>query len=244
MKLELYSPTPPTRPYNIGIIIPDRGDRPELMRQCQFYVSRMIMNAQNDGWISSAHVAVMDYPAESDKVDITQRYKRGYDSLRNQNLDAIFFIENDDWYHENYLIVMLAHWEANNFPGIFGTDHTEYYHLRLRAHWTVKHLYRSSAMSTLIRPDLVIPWCPDHEPYTDVHLWNVIGKRHMPDGSKAGVIFKPPYEICIGMKHGIGLCGGRSHVDRLERYVNKDHSLEWLKSKIGDDVKFYERFGD
>lgn len=222
--------------YKIGIIIPDRGDRPEFLQQCRSYVARMIMYAIEADYINLCEVTIQDYAPESAAVDITQRYKRGYNELRGKDLDCIFLIENDDWYCEDYIVQMLQAWEKANFPDMLGTDHTEYYHIKLRAHWTVKHLYRSSAMSTLIKPDLIFPWCPDHEPFTDVHLWNKVGK-------KSGVIFKPSKEICIGIKHGTGLCGGGSHKDRLERYVNKDHDLKWLKSHIGSDIDFYEKFG-
>lgn len=225
--------------YKIGIIIPDRGDRPEMMQQCSMYVTRLALRAADVG-VTNVEVLIQDYDPESDACDITQRYRRGYDELRGKGLDCIFFIENDDWYSEDYICVMLEEWKRHGRPNMLGTSFTEYYHIGVRGHWTVKHNTRSSAMSTLIKADLNFPWCPDHEPYTDVHLWRTVG--HKANG-KDGIIFTPQKQICIGIKHGIGKTGGRSHLDRLDRYgANQDPDLQWLRKNIGADADFYEKF--
>jgi hypothetical protein len=203
----------------IGVIIPDRGDRPGFLENCL----RMI-KAQT---LKPAIIELVNDEPTSKNYDITKRYRMGYDRLRNKDLDIIALMENDDWYAPEYLETMISRWISSGKPEIFGLDHTIYYHIRLFAHFTMNHSSRSSAMNTIVKPDLNFKWCPDHEPYTDIHLWNTL----------KGTIISPEKTICMGIKHGIGLCGGRSHLDRLHRYINPDEQKEFLKATL-DQVSF------
>ena len=207
----------------VAVIIPSRGDRPGFMDNC----IRMIA-AQT---VLPELITVMDYAPESDKCDITQRYKRGYEKLCGKGYDVIALMEEDDWYHPAYRETMLSEWEKRGRPDIFGTNYTIYYHLRLAGYFTMYHQDRASAMNTFIKPDLEISWPVDHEPFTDMHLWRQIH----------GCVIDPGKIISIGMKHGIGKCGGRSHVDKLHRYQNlNDGFLE--KTIDPESYKFYRQF--
>jgi glycosyltransferase involved in cell wall biosynthesis len=178
-------------------------------------------------------ICIMEYPPESGSCDITQRYRRGYDHLRGKDLDVIALMEDDDWYSPEYLDFMIAKWQEHGKPDIFGTAYTIYYHIKLGAYFTMYHQDRASAMNTLIKPDLDINWPVDHEPFTDTHLWGTI----------KGSVFMPEKVIAVGMKHGIGLCGGRSHVDKLHRYTQKDEGF--LKQTLDEEsYKFYSQFYD
>lgn len=208
----------------IGIIIPDRGDRPKLMDNCL-----RMLKAQTIIPVYQ-HLVKANYPPESNLPDITQRYRRGYDILRNQDLDVIAFIENDDWYSPNYLEEMFKNWNDAGRPDLFGTSYTYYYHLKEFAYFKMEHYQRSSGMSTLIKPDLDIDWPNDSEPYTDSHLWfnNTQLKK---------VIFTPEKMICMGMKHAVGMCGGQNHNTRLDRYKYKDPDKDFLRRHL-DPVSF------
>jgi glycosyltransferase involved in cell wall biosynthesis len=207
----------------VGVIIPDRGDRPEFIKHCFWQLERQTVQPDI--------VEHVNYAPLSDAVDITQRYRRGYDLLRNKGLDVIAFIENDEYYHPTYLETMLTEWGKRGRPDIFGTNYTIYYHLRLAGYFTMYHQDRASAMNTFIKPDLEISWPVDHEPFTDMHLWRQIH----------GCVIDPGKIISIGMKHGIGKCGGRSHVDKLHRYQNlNDGFLE--KTIDPESYKFYRKF--
>ncbi len=215
----------------IGVIIPDRSDRPLFLANCL----RLLKNQT----IQPEIIELVNYEPLSDQVDITQRYKVGYDKLRNKGLDVIAFIENDEWYAPDYLETMVNGWIENNKPDIFGTNYTIYYHIKLFAHFTMHHLTRSSAMSTLIKPDLNFEWCKDNEPYTDIHLWSKL----------KGVCFTPPKTICLGIKHGVGKCGGFAHIDKLHRYNNElssqDQNMEFLKGLVDpESFEFYSNYFD
>jgi hypothetical protein len=197
----------------VGIIIPDRGDRPEMLKNCLRMIKRQTLQPEI--------IELVNDPPENHLYDITKRYRIGYDRLRNKGLDVIAFMENDDWYSPDYLQTMVNYWEKSNKPDLLGLDHTIYYHIRIRAYFTMDHDSRSSAMNTLIKPDMDFPWCVDHEPYTDLYLWL--------KSKLKGVIVTPEKEICMGIKHGVGMTGGKSHRDRLHQFKFKDKDLSFLQ---------------
>lgn len=219
----------------IGIIIPDRGDRPQFLANC--------IRMMRDQTLRPTFVHIMDLPPQSDEVDITFRYRRAYENFANsgvmQKMDLIALIENDDWYSPEYMETMANRWNMHGRPEIFGTNYTIYYHLRLRKWYKMLHDDRASAMNTFLRPGVRITWPPDNEPYTDLHLWQGETKLH-------GLAIDPGKIISIGMKHGIGLCGGRSHIDdgrpfyksMAEKYKNEDGGL--LANTLDpESLKFY-----
>lgn len=216
-----------------AIIIPDRSDRPEFLKNCL-----RMMSAQS---LQPDHIEIVNDPPLSDSKDITWRYRNGYDRLRGKGFDIIFLIENDDWYSPKYLEYMSNKWQSHGRPDLIGTDYTIYYHLNQKAWFTMNHPERASAMNTLIKPDLDFNWCQDSDPYTDLHLWLRAGLT--------GKIFHPGNHLSIGMKHGIGLCGGVNHVDRMDRYTNKDNDSGFLHKimiKENDDFEsfnFYSKYG-
>lgn len=216
----------------VGIIIPDRGDRPEFLINCWRLLQRQTLKPE-------IIELVNDKPI-SDKVDITWRYRNGYERLRNKGLDIIAFMENDDWYSSDYLETMVNAWDAAGRPDLFGTNYTIYYHIGLRAYFTMRHIDRSSAMSTFIKPDLSFPWCDDSEPFTDMWIWtrtNIKNKK----------TFDPGKHVCLGIKHGVGKFGGGSHVERLERYDpprgTHDHIGNFLRLTVDhESFVFYKEF--
>lgn len=210
----------------LAVLIPDRGDRPDFMRNCM-----RMLRAQT---LKPDVIEIVDDKPLSDECDITWRYRIGYDRLRNRRIDLIAMMENDDWYHPAYLETMVRNWRAHGCPDLFGTRATLYYHINLFRHMTMNHHTRSSAMSTLIKPDMNFVWCPDAEPYTDSHIWSVI---------KGGITHTPEKMICIGIKHGVGLCGGKSHTTALERYLYEDHDHRLLRKHMdSESFEFYTNY--
>jgi hypothetical protein len=46
----------------------------------------------------------------------------------------------------------------------------------------------------------------------------------------------------IGIKHGIGLCGGKGHKMEMN---NKDPDMTWLKARVDNDsFEFYKQLSD
>lgn len=208
----------------VGVIMPHRNDRPKFLEQFHRILSRQTLQPEI--------VEIVDYEPKSDSVDITERYKYGYDKLRGKGLDVIAFLEIDDWYSNDYLETMVNGWNSHGRPKMFGLDYTIYYHLCVEKSFVFKHDKRSSMMSTLMIPDLNIEWCKDDYPYTDSYLWKTIG----------GKLFNPRKDIALGLKHGLSLCGGKFHSENLDRYKEK-----WidLKKFVGEeDWNFYRTIYD
>lgn len=214
----------------VGVIIPTRGDRPRMLANC----IRMI-NAQT---FQPTLVYIVDYPPEDDKCDITKRYRTGYDWFRGMGMDVLAFMEDDDWYSPKYLATIVGNWILNGRPQLFGTNYTYYYHFRLFGYFKMTHMQRSSAMSTLIKPDIDIKWCADDQPYTDSHLWFVTKLEKK--------LFEPQRMICMGMKHGVGKNGGQNHNDRLDRYTDTgtmDPDKKFLRDHLDlDSFDFYSQY--
>jgi hypothetical protein len=205
----------------IGILIPDRNDRPKFLDNCKRMMENQTMKA---------HIHVVNYEPLNHNVDITQRYRIGYEYFRNKNFDCVLLIENDDYYSSDYIETMVNKWIECDKPDILGTNYTIYYHIGIKAHLIMNHSRRASAMNTLLKADLDFHWCVDHEPYTDLHLWKTL----------KGILFKPEKIISIGIKHGVGKCGGRNHIDYLHRYVNEDNESLFIQKHMDQEsFNFY-----
>lgn len=208
----------------IAVVIPDRGDRPAFIGNCMRMIRLQSAYMEND--ITIFHVDFA--PAADGQKDITKRYRSGYEAVnKSGDFNLIFFMENDDWYHEDYMHEMILAWINHDQPDIFGTNYTIYYHLQLKKWFIMNHPERASAMNTLIKPGLNIQWPADNEPYTDLHLWMKCGLN--------GVTWNPGRIISIGMKHGVGLCGGVNHTDHLHRFINTDPSSDLLRLVMDED---------
>lgn len=220
----------------LGVIIPTRGDRPELFANAIRLIDNQTLQPTN--------VCVVNHEPQNENCDITQRYRLGYDSLRGLGLDVIALMEDDDWYSENYLATMVHKWEVFGKPDLFGTINTIYYNILLNKYYTMHHTERSSAMSTLIKPDMNFDWCADTEPYTDSHLW--FNGKHKDSGKPfTKKTFAPIERICLGIKHGIGKTGGQCHTTQLHRYDSttgvNDSDQSFLKETVDEtSFKLYE----
>lgn len=201
----------------VGVIIPSRGDRPEFLKNC--------LRQLDSQTLQPVEVCLVAHPPTSSEKDLTARYKLGYDTLRKKGLEVILLIEDDDYYAPEYIQSMVDEWHKQGKPLLLGTNYTLYYNLRYKGWLTFHHNTRSSAMSTLIAPDLNFKWCADNEPYFDIHIWNEIA-------FKDRKIFHPEKHICIGIKHGLGLCGGEFHTNRKDRIEHCDPQHNFLREQM------------
>lgn len=215
----------------IAILSIHRGDRPLFLQN----LNRMI-KAQT---MQPDVVHFVDYPPTSTAKDITQRYRIGYNAL--SSFDIIIIMEVDDWYAPNYIETVYNQWLKLGRPDMLGQNHTIYYNIKLFAYFVFNHNTRSSMMNTAIRGGLNIHWPIDTEPYTDTHLW--VNNTHL---SKQ--IFNPSPEICLGIKHGVGLLGGGFHVDKFHRFTNQfkgieDYDKKYLRKVMdADSFNFYSQY--
>lgn len=211
----------------VALLIPTRGDRPEFLKNCMRQIETQTVQPD--------HIELVDDVPTSHQADIMWRYRTGYDRLRGKGFDIIFFWEDDDFYQPFYIEEMLKEWEAQDRPNLFGTRYTIYYHIMLQKYHTMRHDDRASAMNTMIKPDMTFPWGNDADPFADMWLWF----REEFDRK----LFLPKRILAVGMKHGLTMTGGKSHVDRYKQYINDDNGF--LRNTLTEDsYNFFFQLGE
>lgn len=171
----------------------------------------------------------VDYPS-SGNVDICKRFNYGITKAKLQCYEYAFFIEDDDYYpreyYEKYLDVIIF-----NKATLYGIDETIYYNLKLDRYVHMKHPQRSSMFCSAVNLNKIDfdVLLNAKEPYADLYLFDKIKDKHLVSFDELGC--KP-----IGIKHGIGKCGGNGHEDRL--YNNSITGGNFLINNT--DKKAYE----
>ena len=203
----------------VGILIPTRGDRKAFLDHALKMIGEQTV-------MPSSICIVDDTPLSNDK-DITWRYQKGYERLKNK-CDVVACWEDDDCYLPQYIEKNIDAYKKHGAPDLFGCNYTFYFHIRVMKYAKLTHPGRASMMNTFIKSGLNIDFGVD-KVFTDVHIWK----------SMKGVAVEMPL-LSMGIKHGIGMSGGIGHRYNWNRYVNDDPQGEFLRSVIGDtNHKFY-----
>jgi hypothetical protein len=154
-----------------------------------------------------------------------------------KDIEAIFIIEDDDYYKPIYLERMVK--RVNRFD-IVGEKNSVYYNVHYRNYLVWANILHASLFQTVISTN-AIPVLeeacakPLHYPgyYIDMQIWGKIKNQNLfNDGN-----------LAIGIKGMPGRFGiGSGHDDRLPTTPDADMIL--LKKLIGDDYSLYEGYFD
>jgi hypothetical protein len=197
-------------------IIPDRKDRPELTDFCLKQLRRMSVYPDQ--------VYHMSYiPEMCGEFDLVSRVRSGVSEAMKDGFDWCFIIENDDYYPVNYFERFLPYLNRHDF---IGDQLTTYYNLRNLTYQRFNHPFRSSLFTTAFRISALnnFEWPGDVNPFLDIELWKYARfKRRAFINTGA-----------VGMKHGLGLCGGKGHVMNMKE---SDWNLSWLEKNV-DEMSF------
>lgn len=200
------------------IIIPDRGDRPELTDFCLKQLGRMVSKPER--------IFHINHRPQTERFDLISRIHEGISLAKSEGYDWAFIIENDDYYPADYFTRFEPFLDKYDF---IGEEATTYYNLRNLTHKTFEHQFRSSLFTTALRISALnnFDWPIDHSPFLDIDLWKYARfRRRM--FIKTGA---------IGIKHNLGLCGGKGHIMKMQ---NVDAGLEWLKDNVDSEAfEFY-----
>ena len=142
--------------------------------------------------------------------------------------DIIYVWEDDDYYPPNYIEKMrLTH--GYDFAG---TEASLYYNIKTRRWINLEHPHRSSLFCTAFRVGALqdMHWCRPTHTAVDMMIWSHANKTAQ--NRIKWVDFTPP-NIPIGIKHGIGLCGGNGHTTQLD---NQDPDGSFILNHTGMDV--------
>lgn len=198
----------------------DRGDREQLLNHCKWQVSRFVTSFDE-------HL-IVDYPAKNNQPDLRDRVKYGYDHAVSKGYDWITVIENDDYFKNDYLHRVTQ--QINNADFV-GSEFSIYFNLRNRTWERTQHPNHSSLFCTSFRVSAMqnFKWHLANKVFLDIDIWNYARR------------FRRAFTDlpAIGIKHGIGLCGGKGHKQTMP---NKDPNLDWLKSKVDEtSYEFYSK---
>ena len=199
-------------------ITPDRNDRPEFTEFCHHQLGRMNRKPTASYFINYA-------PTSAD-YDLTERVKVGIERAKIDGFDLCFIIENDDYYAPDYFDLI---WDAE----FIGNAKTWYYNLRNRTYQDWDHPRRASLFTTgfKISALTLFDWPENNERFLDLSLWTFATRARRPVAYREAK--------AIGMKHGVGLCGGKGHIQRNKYH---DGNLECLKENVDSDAyEFYSK---
>ena len=186
---------------NVSIVIPTRGtERSQFVEHLTGHLLPRQTRQPDE-------VILIDYEPtkQNDQLD---RLKEGYEKSTG---DLTLIMEDDDWYHCDYIKHTAAAWELFGRPKLIGCSRTMYYHIKARRYKTMNHDHRSSLFTTGISGEID---------------WDSLGKRiDMGLWTKyTGKLTSYVY-LAIGIKHGIGVCGGAGHDPAFMTESDEDGSL-------------------
>lgn len=174
----------------------------------------------------------MNSPAVSKDYDIVPRVREGIELAKKDGFDYVFIVEDDDFYAMDYFF----QWnDLEKFQWDFvGYTNTIYYNLRNRTWQKFEHPDRSSLFCTGFKISALdkFVWPKDNYRFLDIKLWDYC----MRSGKSFNLIHT--LNPNIGIKTGMGLCGGKGHVMEM---VNKDPDLGFLQAVVDDEsFEFYK----
>jgi hypothetical protein len=194
-----------------AVIIPCRGDRPDLIQHCFKQLSRMTVQPDQ--------IFHINWPPVSNHFDLVERVLDGVYKAKEAGIDLVFIVENDDSYPANYFE------RFGDFSGdFFGDEMTYYYHLKTRQYKSMYHPGRSSLFTTGFRISTLGDFQWGGDVFLDVRLWEFAKKN------KLKRVFVNTG--AIGVKHGIGKCAGKGHKMKM---LASDPHLSWLKGRVDSE---------
>lgn len=198
-------------------ITPSRGDRPQFLEFAKHQLSRMTVKPDKSYFI--------DYKPKSEDVDLVERIQEGIRQAQADGFNEVYILEDDDAYLPSHFEKM----QLGNADFI-GEEKTTYYNLRNKTWQTMNHPGRSSLFITGFKISALkdFNWPNRTERFLDISLWSYAKKKKR----------KFVETGAIGIKHSIGLCGGRGHQMQMK---NIDSEMEWLKANTTQDAyTFYK----
>ncbi len=203
----------------IGILVPTQGKRPNFLKQCIKYI---------DSQTYQPDIVEIVGDKSGLEYDLTWRFRLGLERIKNK-CDLVFIFEDDDYYSPDYIQVYLQKYRTFGSPSLIGRDETTYYHLANNKYHTFNHPRRASMFSTVIHhriiPHIIYP--SDDFIAFDMHLWQQF--------NTTAQAFHLPYNINLGIKHGLGITGGIGHKSDHRIYTNEDTNWSYLTKIVGEE---------
>jgi hypothetical protein len=199
-----------------AVIIPDRGDRPAMIKHCFDQIARMTLKPDK--------VYHINFPPVDNRMDLVERVYDGVQMAKADGFDLVFILENDDYYPADYFERV-----DMSKAAFFGHEQTYYYNVKERTFNSFYHVLRSSLFTTGFRISCMDGFQWGGDQFLDIRIWDWARKK--------GFARQMTLSGAIGIKHGIGLCGGKGHKMKLK---NCDPEMKWLRERVDrDSYLFY-----
>lgn len=228
-------------------VITPTGDRPEAFRLCELWMSRQTRKPDewiviDDGWAPiEAEFSIATQvirPRELWSKENTQA-KNLLIGLAAATGDVIAFIEDDDFYHPDYLLHLSHVIEVG--ADIVGETRSLYYHLPTRQYLRNENMEHASLCQTMISRRMAGCFADllqyNHSFY-DCLLWQTANVRR--NGWKG--VLEASRDLCVGIKGMPGRKGiGSGHRPNAQ-YWHSDPELKTLIELLGEDARHYLPF--
>lgn len=231
----------------VALITPT-GGRPEAWELCQRWMGKQTFKDW-DWFITDDCLPRMEMKDNLNQIIVYPDWiwKSGqntqYNNLRllcqrvkeeNRGYEWVFVIEDDEWYREDFLEVVLG----NARKDIVGEGNARYYSLKT----TSCHEHRNVSHACLCRTGFKVEMidrfleCLDEpsEKFVDLVLWRKFGAKY-------GNVIMNREPLSVGIKGMPGRGGIGAGHNGHPRY-KRDQGLRLLKMWLGADWKYYERF--
>ena len=242
----------------IALITPT-GSRLEQFKLCAMFMQRQTYKGKVT-WIiiDDAYPSTTDQVAEGfkDKWTIIKVYptpiwqgqntqsrniSAGIDALlanyKEDQIEAVFMIEDDDYYRENYLERMMMRFA--NFK-VLGEMNTVYYNVFYRNYFVNRNTSHISLFQLAFKPDMIplFKTCYnerfiDFKFFEKLHAQGFVGRGEVSMFNEGN--------LALGMKGMPGRAGiGAGHGKLMN--MQPDSRMDYLISQIHEDAKLYEGY--
>jgi len=242
----------------IALITPT-GSRLDQFRLCSMFMQRQTYKGEVT-WIivDDAYPSTTDFIGEGfkDKWTVIKVYPtpiwsgqntqsrniaEGIDALLNnfneKDIDAVFMIEDDDYYRANYLERMMA--RMSSFK-VLGEMNTIYYNVLYRNYFVNRNTSHVSLFQLAFLPEMIplFKTCYN-ERFIDFKFFEKLHAQQYVHRGEVSMFNEN--NLAIGIKGMPGRAGiGAGHSNSMPMYP--DLGMVYLTSQIQEDAKLYERY--
>jgi hypothetical protein len=158
-------------------------------------------------------------------------------NFNEKDIEAIFIIEDDDYYRASYLERMMARF--GNFK-VLGEMNTVYYNVLFRTYFVNRNTSHSSLFQIAFIPEM-LPLFKSclYDRFIDFKFYEKLHGREYVARGEVG--FFNENNLALGMKGMPGRAGiGAGHGKLMN--MHPDPNMIWLKQQIQDDAKYYDGY--
>lgn len=222
------------------------GDREGPLRLCGRYMARQTLKPRH--WLVVDDGVVPVNPESVPGATIIRREPTGL--AEGHTLPAnilrvlpfittryLIFFEDDDWYHPQYLQVMM---DIADTP-VWGLRPSIYYRVRQREYTVLPTPDHASMCCTGVRSDAypaLAAACVGNGYAVDLALWHMARAQW----NGAPRLIEEPAQACVGIKGMDGRQGMTWGWRGDSRHFTPDRDLTYLRQLIGEDAEAYAEY--